>query len=443
MSSGVPLRGVACCGKCASGTIFCNKRTGQDTVLVKTAHNKGRADEHCCLMLPERDRKGKKKPNKYIFSCVKDGYNTQWLTADISAADRNAFREWVEFGPTKNESSLRSGGAKWSADQLERRDEARKALDEHTRNVKKMTRRDHTMAKYVYNRDASFVPPPLLRSSPSISKEKASQQAHNDAPAKKKPRMADEKDVADFNAWRGRIKEHLRAYIDSMRCYELLDEMPPGYPVHKISHHNIALSHSKACIVYDYCSYMQSRDVPGSKMSGWAAVDCAECAGGTKSVATVFRYWEEYEASLGRSFPADYIGPRPIWDVAACDGKGTFQMDHRGQYERDWILGEEDYLFQFKREMKGNLKKLSVDHMTTWCNGVLFTDMDIETSNSFGIARPIRRGTVYSWMKRCGATNEAYCKSVGSLSFYVITQRFAYPPPLPFIFAPPSISVLQ
>ena len=109
---------------------------------------------------------------------------------------------------------------------------------------------------------------------------------------------------------------------------------------------------------------MQSRDIKGSVTEGWSSETCARMAGGIKSERTVFRYWDEWEQSLGRSMPADFVGPRPMWDVNDCNGKGTFQMDHRGKYERDWILSEEDYLFQFKREMKGNLKKLSVDHMT-------------------------------------------------------------------------------
>jgi hypothetical protein len=73
--------------------MFYNKRTGLDTVLVVNAHNKGRLDEHCCLKLPERDRKGK-KTKKYIHSCVKDGHNTAWEDANISEKDRNVFREW-------------------------------------------------------------------------------------------------------------------------------------------------------------------------------------------------------------------------------------------------------------------------------------------------------------------------------------------------------------
>jgi len=59
---------LKCCGKCPGNTIFCNKRTGKDTVLVVNAHHKGRPDEHCCLKLPERDRKGK-KTGRYIYSC--------------------------------------------------------------------------------------------------------------------------------------------------------------------------------------------------------------------------------------------------------------------------------------------------------------------------------------------------------------------------------------
>ena len=405
--------------------MFCNRRTGKDTVLVVNAHHKGRPDEHCCLKLPERDKEGK-KTGEYIYSCVATGYNTTWADGSVSEPDRNAFREWVEFGPTANENSLRSGAAKWTPGQLEKRAAAMKALEDHRRNVANMTRRDIALAKYSNKRDVSLMGLPPVPSTPSTSKEKAS----NVARPKKKAKVVNEQDVLDFNAWRGRIMDHLRTYIESMRCYELLDEIPPGYPVHRISHHNIALSHSKASIVYDYCSFMQSRDTKGSITEGWTSQTCAQVAGGTKSEATVYRYWEECEQSLGRTMPADFTGPRVIWDVNACDGKCTFQMDHRGKYERDWILSEEDYLFQFKREMKGNLKKLSVDHMVTWCNEVLFKDMDIETSNYFGIARPIRRGTVYAWMLKCGAKNEACSKSVGLPPYsFLITQQFSYPPP--------------
>ena len=79
-----PVAPSPCCGgKCPGNTIFCSKRTGKDTVLVVNAHNKGRPDEHCCLKLPERDRKGK-KTGKYILSCVTSGYNTTWPDANVS-----------------------------------------------------------------------------------------------------------------------------------------------------------------------------------------------------------------------------------------------------------------------------------------------------------------------------------------------------------------------
>ena len=59
--------------------------------------------------------------------------------------------------------------------------------------------------------------------------------------------------------------------------------------------------------------------------------------------------------SLGRG---DIIKDRPegfVWDVNECNGEGKFSVDVRGQYERAWLLGEEDYEFQFTREMKSNL----------------------------------------------------------------------------------------
>ena len=283
---------LKCYGKCPGNTTFCNKRTGKDTVLVVNAHNKGRPDERCCLKLPERDRKDK-KTGKYIYSCVATGHNTTWADGSVSEPDRNAFREWVEFGPTANENSLRSGAAKWTPGQLEKRAAAMKALEDHRRNVASMTRRDIARAKYSNKRDVSLMGRPPVPSTPSISKEKAS----NAARPKKKAKVINEQDVLDFNAWRGRIMDHLRTHVESMRCYELLDEIPPGCPVHRTSHHNIALSHSKASIVYDYCSFMQSRDTKGSITEGWASQTCVQVAGGTKSEATVYRCWEEWSVN--------------------------------------------------------------------------------------------------------------------------------------------------
>ena len=104
--------------------------------------------------------------------------------------------------------------------------------------------------------------------------------------------------------------------------------------------------------MWNYCDFNNGTANPENHCHGKDAQYCAELAGkvgGRVDRSTTFRYFQDYEMSLGRG---DIIKDRPegfIWDVNECNGEGKFSLDGRGQYERAWLLGEEDYEFQFTR----------------------------------------------------------------------------------------------
>ena len=218
--------------------------------------------------------------------------------------------------------------------------------------------------------------------------------------------MQDEKVTAACVGWRVRIMKHLKKYLDAHNCWKLLDEVLPAALPSSISSHNISLATRKATAVYSYCETHNRTYDPKSFAFGWDADACSDFAGafsGGSTGRTVYNYWEEYELSLGRR--------GDDFDPATDSGEGTFKLDHRGKYERDWLLTEEDYLLQFEQQMANNLTKLSVDYMTTWVNETLLADMPVEISDQYGVHRPIRRNTVHEWMRRAGAKNEVYQKS--------------------------------
>jgi hypothetical protein len=202
--------------------------------------------------------------------------------------------------------------------------------------------------------------------------------------------------------------QHLKKYLDDFKCWQLLDEIPPDTPPSNISSHNLSLAQRKAAGVYAYCETFNRTYDKASFAYGWSSRQCAEFAGsmsGGMSSRTVFNYWEEYENSMGRrSADVDF-------DPATNNGAGTFTIDHRGQYERDWLLNEEDLLLKFSDHISNNLAKISVDYMTTWVNDTLLSDLPVEVSDRYGLYRPIRRKTVHDWMGRAGAKNEVYMKS--------------------------------
>ena len=251
-------------------------------------------------------------------------------------------------------------------------------------------------------RDKATLNPPAKR---------VAEEATDAPPSKrvaKKARKYDPKLTAAYIGWRVRIMNYLKTYLDEHKCWQLLDEIKVGTPPSKISSHNISMALRKANSVYAYCDLYNRTYDPKSYMYGWTAADCSDMAGsmnGGMTGRTVRNYWEEYELSLGRRSMAVEFDPD------TNDGKGTFMMDQRGKYERDWLLTEEDYLLQFEAQISNNLAKMSVDYMTTWVNETLLVDLPVEVSDGYGVHRPIRRKTVHEWMRRAGAKNEMYVKS--------------------------------
>jgi hypothetical protein len=187
----------------------------------------------------------------------------------------------------------------------------------------------------------------------------------------------------------------------------------------KVSPHQHALAQKKAQAVQEHFRNHIGTCDENHFFYGLDAETCFEFAGSSACCTgrTVRNHFQEFEESLGRT---NECGPWPkgnykhVRDVRNCNGKGSFRVGQRGMHERTWLLGEEDYLFQFKRRMKNTLKELSANEMARWVNEVLLVDVDVETSTtstSFGVSRPARRNTVHQWMKRAGASNGVCAKS--------------------------------
>jgi hypothetical protein len=396
------MQKAACCeGKygCRAGDLWCNAKTGG---LNPTAyhHHKGRGDEHWCVRIGQKKKNSAKKDKgKWIFSCSHN-HGGRWKTEAEADKGIRSFRELLEFGETENVKTLRGSEVRWS-DQAEAR---RVEMQLRLKREEGMSQRDRRQLKFELERDRAVLNPPAVskRSCPETP-------ATAPPPPKRVPKKApvhDEKLTAAYVGWRVRIMKHLQKYLDSHNCWKLLDEVLPAALPSSISSHNISLATRKATAVHSYCETYNRTYDPKSFAFGWNAEACSDFAGafsGGSTGRTIFNYWEEYELSLGRR--------GDDFDPATNSGEGTFKLDHRGKYERDWLLTEEDYLIKFEQQMSNNLAQLSVDFMTTWVNETLLIDLPIEVSDQYGVNRPIRRNTVHEWMRRAGAKNEVYQKS--------------------------------
>ena len=77
-------------------------------------------------------------------------------------------------------------------------------------------------------------------------------------------------------------------------------------------------------------------------------------------------------------------------------------MDRRGSYERRFLLHEEDLKNKFKRWMRKNLRKLTVDLAWEYLNTKLLKNIKEETLLAHRISLPISKKCAWTWMKKCG-----------------------------------------
>ena len=70
-----------------------------------------------------------------------------------------------------------------------------------------------------------------------------------------------------------------------------------------------------------------------------------------------------------------------------------FLMDRRGSYERRFLLHEEDLKNKFKRWMRKNLRKLTVDLAWEYLNTKLLKNIKEETLLAHRILLPISKDT--------------------------------------------------
>ena len=133
-----------------------------------------------------------------------------------------------------------------------------------------------------------------------------------------------------------------------------------------------------------------------------ASFIAAEVAGlFASSVRTVCRAYNEWRAGEREK---DKDGPsRP----------GSFCSPTRGKHERDFLLKEEDLKSKFKKWMRTNLRKLSVDLVWGYLNTTLLKKVDDASLASYGISLPISRITAWAWMKKSNTArmdcNKTYC----------------------------------
>ena len=85
------------------------------------------------------------------------------------------------------------------------------------------------------------------------------------------------------------------------------------------------------------------------------------------------------------------------------EGLGWFLVDRRGSYARRFLMDEEDFKIKFKKWMRSNLRKLTVDLAVEYLNTKLLKKISEETLLAHRISLPISRDTSWQWMQNCDA----------------------------------------
>jgi hypothetical protein len=70
-------------------------------------------------------------------------------------------------------------------------------------------------------------------------------------------------------------------------------------------------------------------------------------------------------------------------------GKGAFTMSRRGEFERDWVLNEEDHLQKFKGHVALHDRGLGVELMAKCVHDAMLKDVALEALDGFGIKLPV------------------------------------------------------
>ena len=129
------------------------------------------------------------------------------------------------------------------------------------------------------------------------------------------------------------------------------------------------------------------------------AKDLAEKAGKLVGVSSSFVYRAYKEWREGQEEHAIRAKEK---GKTLDSNKGYFLQHRRGSYERRFLLHEEDLKIKFKKWMRENLSKLTVDLVWEYLNTKLLKNINEETLLAHRISLPISKGCAWNWMKKCG-----------------------------------------
>lgn len=209
--------------------------------------------------------------------------------------------------------------------------------------------------------------------------------------ARMKRTLARQERIAEWQKWRDESIKLLHSHIEAQTTILLLDE-PPSKNM-KVSGYLRESTQKKAMLVMLFLKFMHRRDaVPDHFETGGihaadVAAEVAELVG--SSFATVYRAYREWRA-----------GERTVEDDGVLR-PGAFFRSVRGTHERRFLLNQEDLKTKFKKWMRKNLRKLSVEMAWKYLNETLLKQIDEATMRAHGIHLPVSKRTVYNWMLKC------------------------------------------
>ena len=92
-------------------------------------------------------------------------------------------------------------------------------------------------------------------------------------------------------------------------------------------------------------------------------------------------------------------------------GVENFNKFERGQYERKFLLDQEDLKLQSKHLMRKNIKKLCVNSEQAFLNNMLKREVGQQVLESHNITLPVCCDTACRWMHLCGADTRRISKN--------------------------------
>ena len=180
----------------------------------------------------------------------------------------------------------------------------------------------------------------------------------------------------------------------------------PPSPGMTISQYVSEVTLKKAMCLNTFLVFMHKRDQDLShfETGGKLAIELAEEAGEISCVSASFVYRDYKEWRQGQLQRDKQLTEDGQNSETFEEGLGWFLVDRRGSYARRFLMDEEDLKIKFKKWMRSNLRKLSVDLAWEYLNTKLLKKISEDTLLAHRISLPISRDTSWQWMKKCDAT---------------------------------------